>query len=515
LAECQKTDVEGQLNDTNSAKQRASRLKPLGTITVCFPHVDDETRAVLQSVMDEAENLGDFTERLCNKVCLEPTVPLLQFLAFYFADTTGEWGLLDKLVLAEKVPVLAEPLLLQMRNKRGQTVSWDEMRTSLLSALEAAPNDWIASLLYFGWRGYADLLYPESDTDVRPIETIEKRINENEEFGYFRIALCEHRFRREGNFKEANHAITEAIAIARKFDDLVAVSDLMVAKANIAKYIDLRKSLDILHASRDLSKQLGSSNSGIAQELGHIMAFRGELNAAVDYQLECCTIRESKGYPISGMPALVALNYNMMGDGEKALEYANAAIEQVGIYKSSVLLHSQKAWALINLDRTDEAKDELEKTKRLAMKSGDIASLLISQMVEGILDKAENDDDSAAQNFEEVFRARERAILNWWEVTCLLNLVDIEIGGLRPKLLDIDAESSGLWMQKLEEYVKETDVPGIAARSLLLKAKLRQKQGRHDEVRSLLREVLKSAESSSMRYLKDIVASTFPDVIVT
>jgi tetratricopeptide (TPR) repeat protein len=468
--------------------------------------------------MEEAENLADFAERLCSKVCLEPTIPLLQFLAFYFAFEIGEWGLLDKLVLAEKVPDLAEPLLLSIQNRRGQMVSWDEMKPSLSRALEVAPNDWIASLLYLSWKEYADLLYPESDVDVRPIETIERSINENEEFEYFRILLNSIKmsiFYREGNHKEANHAVTEAIAIARKFDDLNAVVELLRSKANIVKYIDLRKSLDLLLTSRNLSKQLGSSNSGIAQELGHIMTFRGELDAAVDYHLECCAVRESKGYPISGMPALVALSYNMMGDGMRALECANDAIAQVGIYRPSIILHSQKAWALINLGRTDEARDELEKSKRLAIKSGGIDNMLISQMVEGILDKAENDSESAVHIFEEVLKARERDILNWWEVTCLLNLVDIEIEMLSPKLIDINTDSSGPWMQRLEEYVRETDVPGIAARSLLLKAKLRRKQGRHDEVRRLLKEVLKAAESPSMRYLKDIVVSTFPDVIVS
>ncbi|MFW9804484.1 MAG: hypothetical protein ACFFFC_17635 [Candidatus Thorarchaeota archaeon] len=493
-------------------------MKPLGTITVCFPHVDDGTRAVLQSVMDDAENLGDFAERLCNKVCQEPTAPLLQFLAFYFADTIGEWGLLDKLVLAEKVPVLAEPLLLHMRSRRGQKVSWDEMRPSLLSALEAAPNDWIASLLYLSWRESAENIYPESDVDVRPIEAIERSINENEEFDFFRIFLGylkTTRLLREGNSEGANQAITEAIAIAQRFDHLASVALLLTTKANIIKYIDLRKGLDILLTSRDLSKQLGFSRSGIAQELGHIMTLRGELDAAVDYHLECCKIRESKGFPISGLPALVSLNYNMMGNGKRALEYADTAIEQVGVYRQMGLLRSQKAWALINLGRTDEARDELEKSKRLAAKSGSIDLLLISQMVEGILDRAENDKDSAVLNFEEVLRAQQRKILNWWEITCVLNLVDIEIERLLPKLLDIDAESSGPWMQKLEEYVKDTDVPGIAARTLLLKAKLRQKQGRHDEVRSLLKEVLKTAESPSMRYLKDTVVSTFPDIIIS
>ena len=70
-------------------------------------------------------------------------------------------------------------------------------------------------------------------------------------------------------------------------------------------------------------------------------------------------------------------------------------------------------------------------------------------------------------------------------------------------------------MQKLEEYVAETDFPGIAARSKILKAKLCEKQGRHDEVKKLLKGVMESAESPSMKYLNDIVVSTFPDVIIT
>ncbi|GAH08790.1 unnamed protein product, partial [marine sediment metagenome] len=59
-------------------------MKPLGTITMCFPHVDEDTKTTLQSIMEEAEDITDFTERLCDKVCSEPSSPLLEYFALYF-----------------------------------------------------------------------------------------------------------------------------------------------------------------------------------------------------------------------------------------------------------------------------------------------------------------------------------------------------------------------------------------------------------------------------------------------
>ncbi len=94
-------------------------MKPLGTITMCFPHADDETRDILQSVMEEAENFGDFTERLCDRVCSESTNPLAEYLACYFAFASGNFTLLEKLEAAGKIPELAEPLILLARNLRG------------------------------------------------------------------------------------------------------------------------------------------------------------------------------------------------------------------------------------------------------------------------------------------------------------------------------------------------------------------------------------------------------------
>jgi hypothetical protein len=88
-------------------------VKPLGTITICFPHVDEETRAVLQSVMEEAEHFGDFARRLSSRVCSESTTPLAEYLASSFVYMIAEYNILDALESAGKISEMSDPFLLK------------------------------------------------------------------------------------------------------------------------------------------------------------------------------------------------------------------------------------------------------------------------------------------------------------------------------------------------------------------------------------------------------------------
>jgi tetratricopeptide (TPR) repeat protein len=471
--------------------------------------------------MEKAENYADFTKKLCDKVCAEPTSPLLQFFAYYYSWLLDEHGLHEQLANAGKVPDLAEPLHLTCTAGLGEAVHWEDMKKALKRALNAAPNDWVATLLYLAWRLPAESLYPESDVDIRPIELIETGIHENQElsnFGSDLYLLKGSRLLRERNLKKASKAFSQAIAIARKFDDPIRVANILTYEANSVKHTDVKKALDLLATSRELCRQPGYRQGlgMVLLEMGHIMAFRGELDAAIDYHLEFGSIQEVLSLQSSGVHSTIAAHYNTMGDGKKALEYAGTASGQrIPHRRSTAQLHTQLAWALTNLGRTDEARDELEKSGKLATKSGDSRLLTYSRIVEGILDKAENNYDSAVQNFEEVLRSLEDDPVPLWQNLCLLNLVEIEIERLSPESIDVNADSSGPWMKRLDEHTEKNDLPGIAARSLILKASLRKKQGRHDEVRSLLKEVLRTAESPSMRYLNDFVLSAFPDVILS
>jgi len=56
-------------------------LRPMGTITKYYPFIDEETKSILNSLMDESSSYYDFVQRLC-EVVLEKEVPVnLAYLA--------------------------------------------------------------------------------------------------------------------------------------------------------------------------------------------------------------------------------------------------------------------------------------------------------------------------------------------------------------------------------------------------------------------------------------------------
>ena len=202
-------------------------MEPLGTITMCFPHVDKDTRSVLEKTMEEAENFGDFTVRLVDRVCAEPSSPLLEYFAYFFPFYIADFNLTDKLEAAGKVPVLVEPFRLAVRGSKGIPVPWNEMNHSVTNALEAAPNDWIASQIYLEWRTSIVGAYPEHDIDVMTIETISESVNNNKDLEFFKAYLLRLNaagFDRDGKIRQALDLRNQALIIARKYDDQVMVS---------------------------------------------------------------------------------------------------------------------------------------------------------------------------------------------------------------------------------------------------------------------------------------------------
>ncbi|GAH17461.1 unnamed protein product, partial [marine sediment metagenome] len=117
------------------------------------------------------------------------------------------------------------------------------------------------------------------------------------------------------------------------------------------------------------------------------------------------------------------------------------------------------------------------------------------KMVEAILDKGESNFENAVTSFKEMLKIFEEGPVPVLQNICLLNLTEIEIEMLTEESLDEKIESSGPWMKKLEEHAKTNDLPGVAAQSMLLKAKLRHRQGQYDEVRKILEEVKKIAQA--------------------
>jgi tetratricopeptide (TPR) repeat protein len=487
---------------------------------MCFPHVDEETKSVLQSVMDEAENFGDFAEKLCDKVCSEPSTPLLEFFAFLFPMKMEHRYLIDRLVAAGKVSDMAEPFLFQERAYKGESITWDDMKQSLNKALESTPNDWIATQLYTEWRITAEVYFSETDVDVRSIETITSGIRKNKELSFFESYLywlqaisLQHQERRQ----EFTEKISQALTIARKHDDQIMAAVLLNVYANAIKNTDVKRAIDILISTKELSEQLGFTfNLGLIEhQLGHIMALRGELNAALRHQSEFKRVQDKLSIS-HRTDVLLASLYNQMGAGEKAMELVESFTNPVKpIRRGLSYAHLHKAWALVNLGRYEEARTELGIAHKLVIKTGSTSELMWVRLVEGHLDKMECKFSGAIECFTEVLNTLKDDPVPLFQNICLLNLTEIEIEKLTEDSLIKKIDSSGPWMVRLIKHAEKNDLPGIAARALLLKARLRQKQKQYDEVRKLLKEVRKIGEAPSMRYLNDLTVSMFPDIVLS
>ncbi|MFX1607338.1 MAG: hypothetical protein ACFFDD_15740 [Promethearchaeota archaeon] len=496
-------------------------MEPLGTITVCFPHVDERTRNTLELVMNNAENYADFAEKLCDMVISDPSSPVLEYLAFLFAFRIENYNLIDRLEAAGKVTDLAKPLLLNVEVERGANISWSEVKASLMSALNAAPNDWIASHLYLQWRLSITTYFTEADTEVRSLDVISAAAKENSEMLYFEsylLRIAAQKYEKGSAIREQISHLRQALAIARKFDDRVAVAFILVKVANQTKHTDLQKAIDMLITARKLSEKLGYAfNIGLIQHImGHIMGMRGEFDAAIEYQYEWKAIEESLGVTGTFTYAVIAMFYNLSGNGEKALKFSREVFTpEEPQHHYLPYARAQQAWALINLGRCEEAKEVLEVLQKHVLKSGDSGQMTWYYLIEGLLDKAEVRFENAVINIRKALDYAAENPAPLFQNLCLLNLTEIEIDTLADTLLQENHDMSGQWMKKLEEYVQEHDLPGFTAQSMILRAKLRYRQGKYDDVRRILKEVQETAKAPSMRYLNGIIISKFPDVIFT
>lgn len=495
-------------------------MKPLGTITLFFPYVDDETRGILNSIMVEANDFDEFSELLCTKVLTTDTPTLTQYLNFYYMMMLYKQSKLNEIASANKIPPIAKPLFLLTRFAEGVDVSWDEMIQLLADATEVAPNEWFVCHLYLTWRYIIAItsIFPPSKYNLHPYESIIADVKENRDLEYISIYLLLIETQGFAIAYEISKAIPpaeHALMLARKYDDQLLEAQIEYLLASCIKHTDVRRAIDYAHHARGIFNKLGNKNglSLIQNLLGHIMGIRGEYDAAIDHHKESRKIAKSLSIPTIMVDGILAMYYNLADKAVEALDMVNpflTSYEMPPLYLSNLLM--QKTWALIILNRNEDARVEFDKFRELTLKSGDTELLVRLELVEGLLDKCENKIESAAAIFEKLLISFKEDPLPIFENICLLNLVDIEIRKHNPEFIDSNAVSSGIWMKTLEERISKFDWPGVAAQSMILRAKFREKQGRHDEVRQLLQQVIRASESPSMMYLRTLIAKEFPKI---
>ena len=495
-------------------------MKPIGTITACFPYVDEETSAILQSVMDEAKDYNDFAERLCDKAMSGPLPDLAIYFAYYHCYNQGKYNFLRKLIDANVKTDLTQFFGLVAAQRRGEDIPWSEYQRVMFSALEHVENDWMACHIYIAWRVMVEVFQvPEAAVDNETLNILSSKIENDEEYGFFLSQIhriTSMRLSTEGNLKEAIKYDDIAISQAKKYDDQEALCILLFQKANKVKHFNFNEALGLLEIMKKLVDDLGYvDGKGLyLHELGHIAMAKGEFEKAISYQNQCVTHRLDTGLPVGFMKCVIASIYNQKGDGNTALKLIDEGRKDQ-VSESAWLCIIQETWAYVLLDRIDEANQHLGGARASALKSGDETALAYINFLEGLLAKKQGDLSTAIFSFENALEVYERFQVITSTNNVLVELVDAEIETVISRKDGAGLEVSGPWMKKLLDHVEEKDLPGTTAHSKLLLAKCRFKQGRIKESRKLVDDVLEISEKTGMHYLKDKAELLVPDLLLS
>ncbi len=495
-------------------------MKPIGTITACFPYIDEETKIILKSVMDEAKDYNDFAERLSERAIHEPLPDLAIYFAYYHCYNQDKYNFLKRLIDENIKTKLTLFFGLVAAQRGGVVIEWGEYQKTMFSALKHVDNDWMACHVYIAWRTMVEIFrLPEVATDNETFDILTSKIENDEEYGFFLsriLRIKATRFVGEGNLKEAINYYDKAISQAKKYDDLNEVAEILFLKANGVKHSNFNEALSLLEIMKKISDELGSAigKATYLHELGHIAMAKGEFEKAIDYQNQYLAGRLDRGLPIGFLRCVIASIYNQKGDGKTALAFIE---ESRNDYpgESTVICQIQATWAYLLLDEIDTASQYLEKARASSLKSGEETTIAQIHFLEGLLAKKQGDSLTAIFSFKNALEFYERVKILTHLHYILIEMVDTEIEIVTPKKDSASLEISGPWMRKLLDHVEERDLPGTAAQVKLLLAKFRFKQGRIKESRKLVEDVLKISEKTGMHYLKDKAELLVPELTVS
>ena len=117
----------------------------------------------------------------------------------------------------------------------------------------------------------------------------------------------------------------------------------------------------------------------------------------------------------------------------------------------------------------------------------------------GLIERAEGNLSSAMHSLEHAHEIRGD------DPPTLVELVRTELELFNPTERNFADDVSGPWMQRLDERVSASYMPGFLGLALLLKAELRRKQGRHEEEEELLGRVKEIAKNPGVLFLRDLL----------
>ncbi len=483
-------------------------MEPIGTITQYFSFIDDQTRNILESTMNEATDYYDFVHRLCEGILSSENPVMVVYFAIHFSMLAMDYKYVDKIREKYGHHQILRPNLFYSSVYQG--VYEDEQKVHELAdaVIATDPDDWLIlemNLIKFevDIRNYPKIMY-ESAT----MERIEELIQSNPKFGFYEIVLCDFlsiRAQIDGDTEEQFRLIERGIQIAEEFDDRLRKAHLLMRKGGRSVNFDRAQArLALEEAYQIIESSLGipANYANVIYNLSFLDAIKGDFDRAIELCLKSVNVLERAGFEYGNPSSFLSIYYNAIGDSESGLEWGQMAEDQFS-GRPYLLNHARlfQIWALISLKRLIEAQSILDSIREEIVKGGNEDQMAWLHFVSGLLEMEQGDYSLALSSIEqglEIYEHQGTALL--MENIFLRHLAAIEI--MSSPQSNVVSPSLAI----LEERAISEELPGILGQVLLLKAEMAMLN--NDDI--LLREILPQLQSlideNNLNYLRPFFA---------
>ena len=481
-------------------------MDKLGTITKYYPFIDEESKSILNSLMEESSSYYDFVHRIGKMVLEKQSSEDMVFIAaaqcWYASEPTLKEAILKKYESLASI----KPWAYYWRTQERWNV---EICQNLLHDIELAikpPTDkWKIAEILLG-HAFNISEHPES---VNLLSTAKAILNQEPILSYFEPLI----YLTEGSMNSLEGKVSEAITSFRKAHEIAAKSDSVYEFLSIIllgyciKNRNPYESIDLFEHAYQIAQDLGVPvfKGEALHYVGGVYEILGEYDLAISSQLE--SLNEYPPGRNEMIFAILSRLYAAIDNGQASLEWADRCLED----KEFHIGYLRKARALIILDRLGEAEMFLDTASQRVLQVGNDAHLARYYFVSGLFDMAKGEFANAMGTLEQAYE-----ILHSMEALLYLNEVLIALAKAELSLL-IQSQSrnevvSGRWISNLENHARTHNMPGLAMQAALLRSELFKSQGQLQDAYETLRRALELTDSLGVKTLRKRITTQMKEI---
>lgn len=481
-----------------------------------YRFLDSDSRDTLDLVMDKSVNFREFVVSLGKHVDSAEVSLSLAHIAAVFAWELREVETIERIAGCSfgSEPVV-RPWTFPFRTRSDRISTAHLIDDAVEFSLSTNPEEWIkAELLLL--KSYVLLETPQGSL---ALEDVKQLVASNPDLSCFNsyIHHIDARIRySEGNLANALPICETGLDLATKTGNLYQAVWLHRWLGMMTMNTEPKLAIAQFEQAYQIAKGLGSQfhTEAVLTEMGWVSIILGEYDLAIAFYDEARQLASSQD-SLSDRHSLVLSNVcSDLGDGPQALDWAEWALEWHLIHGSEgdSWTHLALARALILLDRLEEASKHLDAAREMAFRSGQEREIAFYYLVSGLYETASGNPRESINILQNALEICERTNTQMYLNRCVFALACAEMELFKLEGGDETNDSTGHWMEYLEELAHSRNLPGLLIQHSLLKAELQKYQNRYEDARSTLIDALTIYDSPGVKSLQNQVLEKIREI---